>query len=76
MADHRAVFVVTIFALGLPALADEEEEVTDMEFLEYLGSWDESDEEWQLLEDVIIVNKEDAPTEETEGGESETENES
>ena len=76
MADHRAVFAVTVLALGIPALADEEEEVTDMEFLEYLGSWEESDEEWQLLEDVIMVNKEDAPTEETEDGESETENES
>lgn len=27
----------------------EEEEVPDLEFLEYLGSWDESDEDWILF---------------------------
>ena len=26
-----------------------EEEVPDLEFLEYLGSWDESDEDWVLF---------------------------
>ena len=75
LADQRAVLAVTMLALVAPAIADEEEEVTDMEFLEYLGSWEESDEEWQLLEDVIMVNNEDAPTDETDEGESETEDE-
>ena len=37
-----------MFGCGGVALADEEE-IPDLEFLEYLGSWDESDEDWVLL---------------------------
>jgi len=37
-----------LFGYGCIAWADEEE-VPDLEFLEYLGSWDESDEDWVLL---------------------------
>ena len=37
----------------------EDDEVPDSEFLEYLGLWDESDEEWLLLdEDEVAVNEE------------------
>ena len=37
-----------LFACGTSVAADEE--VTpDMEFLEYLGSWEESDEDWVVL---------------------------
>ena len=38
----------TAFGCAGVALADEEE-IPDLEFLEYLGSWDESDEDWVLL---------------------------
>ncbi len=75
MAEQRAALVIAVFACCAPALADEDEEVTDMEFLEYLGSWEESDEEWQLLDDVVMVNREDAPVEENDEGAPETENE-
>ncbi len=37
-------------AIGGAALADDEE-LPDLEFLEYLGSWEASDEEWLLFED-------------------------
>jgi len=37
-----------LFGCGGIALADEEP-APDLEFLEYLGSWEESDEEWVLL---------------------------
>ena len=37
-------------AIGGAALADDEA-LPDLEFLEYLGSWEESDEEWLLFED-------------------------
>ena len=30
----------------------EEEDVPDAEFLEYLGMWQESDEDWLLLEEI------------------------
>ena len=34
---------------GSPAIADE---VPELEFLEYLGSWEESDEDWLLFNEV------------------------
>lgn len=34
------------------AVAAEEEQEPDMAFLEYLGMWEETDEEWQLFEDA------------------------
>ena len=36
-----------------PALA-QEQEAPDLAFLEYLGSWDESDEDWVLLNDEDV----------------------
>lgn len=76
LADQRAVFCVALAVCCTPAWADDEEEpVTDMEFLEYLGSWDESDEEWQLLDGVIMVERQDAPAEEAEEGAPENEDE-
>tara|TARA_B110000438_G_scaffold295007_1_gene337306 strand:+ start:209 stop:466 length:258 start_codon:yes stop_codon:yes gene_type:complete len=44
----RIVLLCGLFGCGGVALADEEE-IPDLEFLEYLGSWDESDEDWVLL---------------------------
>ncbi len=44
----RIVLLCDLFGCGGVALADEEE-IPDLEFLEYLGSWDESDEDWVLL---------------------------
>lgn len=29
-----------------------EEELPDMEFLEYLGSWEESDEDWLVIDEL------------------------
>lgn len=38
---------------------DNVDEVPDIEFLEYLGMWEESDEDWQLLqESAVAENKE------------------
>ena len=40
------------------ACADEES-VPEMEFLEYLGMWEESDEDWLILDEAMTVaNKE------------------
>jgi hypothetical protein len=44
----RIALLCGLFGYGSVALADEEE-IPDLEFLEYLGSWDESDEDWVLL---------------------------
>ena len=57
-----------------------DDELPDLEFLEYLGSWEESDEDWLLVSDVDRVRQELAKDErsdpEPQGEEStETENE-
>jgi hypothetical protein len=51
-----------IIACGLLGLSGGvtagDDELPDVEFLEYLGSWDESDEDWLLVSDVDRVRKE------------------
>ena len=48
-----------------------------MDFLEYLGLWEESDEEWLLLEDDVVADNEERSGAVPEGEESmETEDES
>ena len=43
---------ILLLAAGGPAFAAEDE-VPDMEFLEYLGMWEESDKEWLALEEPL-----------------------
>lgn len=55
----------------------EEEEVPDAEFLEYLGMWDESDEDWLLLEEGAVADNDERSDPVPKGEEStETEDES
>ena len=49
-AEARHAILILMVGLAVPAQADEEE-VTDLEFLEYLGSWEESDEEWLIFDE-------------------------
>ena len=41
---------------GIVSAADDEE--PDMDFLEYLGMWEESDEEWLILDEVTLAENE------------------
>ena len=41
-----------LFGCSGVVVADDEI-MPDMEFLEYLGSWEESDEDWVLLTDIV-----------------------
>ena len=50
--------VCGLVACGGSALADDEEALPDLEFIEYLGSWEESDEDWLLVSDVTRVRDE------------------
>jgi hypothetical protein len=43
--------------------AADDEELPDVDFLEYLGSWDESDEDWQVVSKVDEIRREAAKTE-------------
>ena len=60
MSARRASLVASLLFCGLALAADDE--IPDMAFLEYLGSWEESDEEWLIFADAGEV--EDAEDEE------------
>ena len=75
----RVVVACGLFGHG-GAIAAADDELPDIEFLEYLGSWDESDEDWQLVSDVDKIREQISKDERTgpapDGEEStETENE-
>lgn len=53
----RVVLACCLFGLGSSASASDDE-LPEVEFLEYLGSWDESDEDWLLVSDVKRVREE------------------
>ncbi|MBT8092859.1 MAG: hypothetical protein KJN77_07480 [Gammaproteobacteria bacterium] len=44
-------------ASGVVLAADDE--VPDDDFLEYLGMWDESDEDWMILDDITVAENEE-----------------
>ncbi len=48
-------FWLTALLLGTAGMVAADEELPDMEFLEYLGMWEESDEEWLALEDDEVL---------------------
>jgi len=50
-ADRAIALVACGLCLGTATMAAEEQS-PDVEFLEYLGMWQESDEDWMLLEDM------------------------
>lgn len=60
MSANRAigslVCGLALFSSGVVLAADDEE--PDMDFLEYLGMWEESDEEWLILDEVTLADNE------------------
>ncbi len=50
MSADRKVWL-TVLLLGTAGAVAADDELPDMEFLEYLGMWEESDEEWLALDD-------------------------
>jgi hypothetical protein len=53
--------VLALAAIGLAAAAEAQDDEPDLSFLEYLGSWQESDEEW-----LIVAEMDDELTDEDE----------
>ena len=68
--DRRLAVLACALCVGTPALADEETEQLDAEFLEYLGMWEESDEEWLLHEDTLTADVEERSDPVPDGEES------
>jgi len=70
MSAERAIVVVACgLCLGATAMA-EEEPAPDADFLEYLGMWQESDEDWLLLEQVQMTDLDERSDPVPEGEES------
>ena len=55
MSAERLVLLACGLCLGGPALATDEAPEPADEFLEYLGMWDETDEDWQLFDESRVV---------------------
>ena len=75
MSASRRILVGALLLGSSVALAADEE-LPDVEFLEYLGSWDESDEEWLIFDEPVTADTEKRSDPVPEGEEStETEDE-
>lgn len=75
-AEWASALVACSLCLGTAAQA-EEEQVPDAEFLEYLGMWEESDEDWLVLDDLQAMDVDERNDPVPEGEEStETKDES
>ena len=68
----RAVVIGLLICGGL-SLA-EEVEAPELDFLEYLGMWEESDEEWQILAEAVAADN-DERSDPAPEGETSTEKE-
>ncbi len=65
----RAVVCGLVLCSGV-AIGADEDETPDVEFLEYLGMWEETDEEWMLLDETMTADNEERSDPVPEGEES------
>lgn len=76
-ASRALLSGVLLLGAGLAIAGEEDEGSPDMEFLEYLGSWEESDDEWLMFEGPVTAELEERSDPAPEGEEpTETEDES
>ncbi len=69
-AERVAALLVCALCLGTAALAEEEEPAPDAEFLEYLGMWEETDEDWLILDEAQAAEMDKRSDPAPEGEES------
>jgi hypothetical protein len=53
MARTALAMSLVAAVIAAPAMA-QDDELPDLEFLEYLGSWEEGDEEWLVVADEFM----------------------
>lgn len=70
LADHGFSMMVCGLLMCGGIAAAEEQDVPELEFLEYLGMWEETDEEWQILEETMTADNEERSDPVAEGEES------
>jgi hypothetical protein len=66
--SRKAVVAAMLFGCGLALAADEE--IPDPDFLEYLGMWEESDEDWVIFDEPVTADTEERNDPAPEGEES------
>jgi len=66
----RAILLATILGSYSLVLAADDE-ILEMEFFEYLGIWEESDEEWLIFEELTTAGNDTRTDPAPEGEESE-----
>ena len=54
----NANWLLLVVLAGAVALADPDEELPEAEFIEYLGFWDGSDEDWMIFNDPVDARPE------------------
>jgi hypothetical protein len=67
--ERQVAMLVCGLCLGTVAIADEQPERTpEVEFLEYLGMWEQTDEEWLLhdVEETAVLEERSEPVPEGE----------
>jgi len=77
-AEQHVALLLCGLCLGTVAVAEEQvEPAPEVEFLEYLGMWELTDEDWQLLDEVetAVAEERSEPAPEGEAS-TETEDES
>ena len=57
VTTRALLFAVALCSGGLAVAA--EDEVPDADFLEYLGMWEESDEDWVIIDGVTTADAEE-----------------
>lgn len=62
MCSGIAIATSCAWTIALADSAEEERQMPDIAFLEYLGMWEESDEDWQLMNDDTLQAKNDDRT--------------
>ena len=70
MSAERLALVVCSLCIAPVALAEDEEALPEAEFLEYLGMWEETDEDWLVLNEARIAEKDERSDPAPEGEES------
>lgn len=65
-----ATLVVGLALGGATAVCAAEDDTPDLEFLEYLGMWEESDEDWLILDETMAADSEERSDPAPQGEES------
>lgn len=65
--------LIGLLLMGASLVLAADEEMPDPDFLEYLGAWEESDEDWLLFEEPVTAELEERTDPVPEEGEESTE---